>query len=69
MLIEKNWRALKSACIKGLSRTRTLKCLNAFIISCVFICRVLIFTCKRHNKLNMRHCLCMFIFAYESEHW
>lgn len=19
--------------------------------------------------LNMRHCLCMFIFAYESEHW
>ena len=43
--------------------------LNAFIISCVFICHVLIFTCKRHNKLNMRHCLCMFIFAYESEHW
>ena len=26
VLIEKNWRALKSACIKGLSRTRTLKC-------------------------------------------
>ena len=68
--------AMEFNLVNAMSRETTLKnylsqVKNRYdyvIISCVSIWRVLNFTWKRHNKLNMRHCLCMFSFAYESEH-
>ena len=37
-------------------------------ISCVLIGDVIISNCKRHNKLNLKHCLSTFILAYASGH-